>query len=96
MPDLAAAGAFRGQAGVEETGIRVEGLWKDRLAWKVTLFMGFQSALAYCVFGWLVPILRERGVDGVTAGAIVSGPSWCRRRPASSARISPCAARTSA
>lgn len=34
--------------------------------------MGLQSALAYCVFGWLVPILRERGLDGVTAGAIVS------------------------
>ncbi|GAA4170989.1 CynX/NimT family MFS transporter [Shinella granuli] len=54
------------------TGFRVEGLWRDRLAWQVTLFMGLQSALAYCVFGWLVPILRERGLDGVTAGAIVS------------------------
>ncbi|EJZ16587.1 MFS transporter, partial [Rhizobium sp. Pop5] len=47
-------------------GFRVEGLWQDRLAWQVTLFMGLQSALAYCVFGWLVPILRERGLDGVT------------------------------
>lgn len=54
------------------TGFRVVGLWKDRIAWQVTLFMGLQSALAYCVFGWLVPILRERGIDGVTAGAIVS------------------------
>jgi CP family cyanate transporter-like MFS transporter len=53
-------------------GFRVVGLWKDRIAWQVTLFMGLQSALAYCVFGWLVPILRERGIDGVTAGAIVS------------------------
>lgn len=52
--------------------VRVEGLWRDRLAWNVTLFMGLQSALAYCVFGWLVPILRERGIDGVTAGGIVS------------------------
>jgi CP family cyanate transporter-like MFS transporter len=48
------------------------GLWRDRLAWQVTLFMGLQSALAYCVFGWLAPILRERGLDAVTAGAIVS------------------------
>lgn len=56
------------------TGARpnVQGLWRNRLAWHVTLFMGLQSALAYCVFGWLVPILRERGLDGVTAGAIVS------------------------
>lgn len=51
---------------------RVHGLWRNRLAWHITLFMGLQSALAYCVFGWLVPILRERGLDGVTAGAIVS------------------------
>jgi len=56
----------------KRSGFRVEGLWRDKLAWQVTLFMGLQSALAYCVFGWLVPILRERGLDGITAGAIVS------------------------
>lgn len=54
------------------SGFRVVGLWRDRLAWQVTLFMGLQSALAYCVFGWLAPILRERGFDAATAGAIVS------------------------
>lgn len=48
------------------------GLWNDRLAWQVTLFMGLQSALAYCVFGWLAPILRDRGLDGTTAGVVVS------------------------
>jgi len=52
--------------------VQVQGLWRDRLAWNVTLYTGLQSALAYCVFGWLVPILRERGLDGVTAGAVVS------------------------
>jgi len=64
--------AFAGKRQSAHAGFRVEGLWKDPTAWKVTLFMGLQSALAYCVFGWLVPILRERGLDGVTAGAIVS------------------------
>lgn len=63
---------LHGGAGARRDGIRINGLWRDRLAWQVTLFMGLQSALAYCVFGWLVPILRERGLDGVTAGAIVS------------------------
>jgi CP family cyanate transporter-like MFS transporter len=29
----------------------VEGLWRDALEWNVTLFMGFQSPLAYSVFG---------------------------------------------
>jgi CP family cyanate transporter-like MFS transporter len=60
----------KGQA--RRRGFKVVGLWTDRIAWQVTLFMGLQSALAYCVFGWLVPILRARGVDGVMAGAIVS------------------------
>ncbi|MBN9671979.1 CynX/NimT family MFS transporter [Roseibium aggregatum] len=63
---LAANGQARGGR------FTVKGMWRDRIAWHVTLFMGLQSALAYCVFGWLVPILRARGLDGVTAGAIVS------------------------
>ncbi len=63
---------LRTRSQARRTGFRVTGLWRDPIAWQVTLFMGLQSALAYCVFGWLVPILRERGLDGVTAGAIVS------------------------
>jgi len=54
------------------SGFRVVGLWRDRLAWQITLFMGLQSALAYCVFGWLAPILRERGFEPSVAGGIVS------------------------
>ncbi len=50
----------------------VTGLWRDPLAWSVALFMGFQSALAFCVLGWLAPILRERGLDAVTAGLVLS------------------------
>ena len=50
----------------------VSGLWLDPLAWQVTLFMGLQSAFAYSIFGWLAPILRLRGIDGVSAGYIVS------------------------
>jgi CP family cyanate transporter-like MFS transporter len=61
-----------GARGPVQNQFHVEGLWRDRLAWNVTLFMGFQSALAYSVFGWLAPILRERGVDALVAGGIVS------------------------
>lgn len=64
--------AFFRKVRTKHAGFRVEGLWRDRLAWQVTLFMGFQSSLAYCVFGWLSPILRDRGLDGVTAGLVVS------------------------
>ncbi|NYT23948.1 MFS transporter [Alcaligenaceae bacterium] len=47
-------------------------LWHDGLAWQVSCFMGLQSALAYCVMGWMAPILRWRGLDGATAGFYVS------------------------
>lgn len=47
-------------------------LWRDPLAWQVTLCFGLQSGLAYCVFGWLAPILRERGLDPTTAGLVAS------------------------
>lgn len=50
----------------------VRGLWTDRLAWQVTVFMGMQSALAYTVFGWLAPILRDRGLGAVEAGLLLS------------------------
>ncbi|MGH8155652.1 MAG: CynX/NimT family MFS transporter, partial [Rhodanobacteraceae bacterium] len=50
----------------------VRGLWRSALAWQVTLFMGLQSALAYCAAGWLAPILRSRGLDGTTAGLVTS------------------------
>ena len=32
--------------------------------------MGSQSAIAYSVFGWLPPILRERGMEPVGAGLV--------------------------
>ena len=48
------------------------GLWRNALAWQVTLLMGFQSATTYCAFGWLAPILRDRGMDPVSAGLVLS------------------------
>ena len=47
-------------------------LWRDGLAWQVSFFMGLQSAVAYCVFGWLAPILRDRGLEAAAAGYVLS------------------------
>ncbi len=47
-------------------------LLHDGLAWQVACFMGLQSGLAYCVLGWMAPILRWRGLDAFTAGFYVS------------------------
>lgn len=50
----------------------VRGLWRDRLAWQVTAYMGLQSSLAYCVFGWFPLILQERGLSALDAGFMLS------------------------
>lgn len=47
-------------------------VWRSAVAWQVTGFMVFQAMMSFSVFAWLAPILRERGVDGGTAGLIVS------------------------
>jgi CP family cyanate transporter-like MFS transporter len=47
-------------------------VWRSAVAWQVTIFMVLQAMMSFSVFAWLAPILRERGVDGGTAGLIVS------------------------
>ncbi|WP_457807707.1 CynX/NimT family MFS transporter [Kushneria sp. EE4] len=53
-------------------------LYRNALAWQVTLFMGLQSSLAYTVFGWLPTILQDRGVAPVTAGLALSISILCQ------------------
>lgn len=47
-------------------------VWRSAVAWQVTIFMVLQAMMSFSVFAWLAPILRERGVDGGTAGLMVS------------------------
>nr|WP_307072517.1 MFS transporter [Arthrobacter pascens] len=47
-------------------------VWRSAVAWQVTVFMVLQAMMSFSVFAWLAPILRERGVDGATAGLMVS------------------------
>ena len=76
VPALAAAilwvpQALRSAPGRHAAAQPRRSLWRDPLAWQVTFFMGLQSALAYCIFGWLAPLLRARGLDPATAGYVV-------------------------
>jgi len=59
--------------GLHKVTYRVRGLWRDPLAWQVTLYMGLQSSLAYIVFGWLPSILIGRGLSPTEAGLVLSG-----------------------
>lgn len=62
----------RARHGAHHARYRVRGLFRDRLAWQVTLFMGLQSSLAYIVFGWLPSMLMGRGLDAAEAGLVLS------------------------
>jgi CP family cyanate transporter-like MFS transporter len=47
-------------------------LWRDPLAWRVSLFMGLQSLIFYSVLSWLPALLRSEGVSREAAGALLS------------------------
>lgn len=80
LPALLAAGAWaawapadgdgRGDGGGRRPAMRA--LFGDALAWQVAGFMGLQSLLAYCVFGWLPTMLIDRGLTPLAAGAALS------------------------
>lgn len=57
---------------VAHASVHSGSLWRDRLAWQVTCFMGLQSSLAYIMMGWLAPMLRERGLDSASAGYVLA------------------------
>lgn len=46
-------------------------IWREPLAWCVTLFMGMQSLLYYGPLSWLPLLYRERGVDPAEAGVLL-------------------------
>ena len=47
-------------------------LWRDRLAWNVTIFMGLQSLAFYTTLSWLPTILEDHGMSQGAAGWILS------------------------
>src|SRR3954447_12900494 len=49
-----------------------QSLWRNRLAWQVTVYMGLQSLLFYSALSWLPTLLREHGIDREAAGALLS------------------------
>ncbi|MFK2825277.1 MFS transporter [Bacillus sp. B190/17] len=57
-----------GAAGTRKSGR----LWRSRLAWHVTLYMGLQSFMFYVVITWLPDILQQKGLDADAAGWMLS------------------------
>jgi CP family cyanate transporter-like MFS transporter len=52
--------------------VALPSLWRNRLAWQVTAFMGIQSLLFYSCLSWLPALLRSEGIDRGAAGALLS------------------------
>ncbi|MBU9713109.1 CynX/NimT family MFS transporter [Evansella tamaricis] len=47
-------------------------IWKSNIAWQVTIFMGLQSFLFYCMIAWLPEILSSSNISLAAAGWLVS------------------------
>lgn len=48
------------------------------LAWKITIFMGLQSLLFYCIAAWLPEILQGRGMSASKAGWMLSSVQFAQ------------------
>lgn len=48
------------------------GLWRDPVAWAITIFMGLQSLEFYSALAWLPTIFSSRGVSADEAGALLA------------------------
>lgn len=57
------------QTNINEIKINV---WKSRLAWQVSLFMGVQSLLFFTLVAWLPDMMITRGLSAVESGILVS------------------------
>ncbi|WP_339308247.1 MFS transporter [Paenibacillus sp. FSL R5-0519] len=47
-------------------------VWRSRLAWQVTMFMGIQSMVFYVLIAWLPEILKQQGIESNQSGWYLS------------------------
>jgi MFS transporter, CP family, cyanate transporter len=47
-------------------------LWRNRVAWAITIFMGAQSLIFYTFAAWLPEYLIDRGLSPAAAGAVLA------------------------
>ena len=57
---------------VTETSAGAVRLYRDRLAWQVTLYFGLQSVAYYAALSWLPTYFGERGLSRTVAGASIA------------------------
>jgi CP family cyanate transporter-like MFS transporter len=47
-------------------------LWRSKIAWEVTIFMGFQSFVFYISINWFPDVFQDRGMSAESSGWLVS------------------------
>jgi len=62
----------RPKAGMHVGEGKAKNVWKSKLAWQVTIFMGCQSVMYFTLTAWLPDMLVARGWSPVEAGAVSS------------------------
>ncbi len=62
----------RSRESVMSRGIAAPRLWRNRLAWQVSLFMGLQSFIYYGMGSWMSPFLSDAGLSDERAGLMWS------------------------
>ena len=63
-------------------GESAPGLWSNRLAWAVSLYMGMQSMAFYAGLSWIPTILEDNGYSAGTAGALQALSALVQLAPA--------------
>jgi CP family cyanate transporter-like MFS transporter len=85
VPALVAALVWAPAALQRGTVVRGEprpGLWGNRLAWNVSLYMGVQSMAFYAGLTWVPTILEDNGYSAGTAGALQALSALVQLAPA--------------
>ncbi|EPA00084.1 Cyanate transport system protein [Indibacter alkaliphilus LW1] len=63
---------FRAAVNHAENSVAKVNVWKSRLAWNVSMFMGVQSLLFFTLVAWLPDMMISRGLSATEAGVLVS------------------------
>lgn len=56
----------------QASAAKTRSVWRSKLAWNVTAYMGLQSMSFYVLVGWLPTILQSQGMSATAAGWLLS------------------------
>jgi MFS transporter, CP family, cyanate transporter len=85
VPALVAAAVWTSiawRSGAVVQGESPPGLWGNRLAWMVSLYMGMQSMAFYAGLSWIPTVLEDNGYSARSAGALQALSALVQLAPA--------------